>query len=259
MFVKLLKYEWRSSRRLVGLICALIGLSGVLSGGAVRSLVWSFSRGYAGMVPVYTTVLVVAAITIPICCAVSMYALMYRFYNSRFTDQGYLLLTLPVSTHQQMLSCVVNTVIGVSLVSIVALISGLVALSTFWSLLTQDGIKELTNQLRLAGTEVVGKLGIGSGSVLLLIPYGLITFLADILLFMAALTVGAQVGKHPVLYGVVTYIGVNELASLATDLMDKWIQNPTVTTLASCLLYAILGAAAYFVTYYILDKRLNLT
>ena len=129
MFVKLLKHEWRANRGLVGLLCAIIAISGVLLGGSLRYSVWSTLTENSLMVTVYAMIVLVAELAILGCVFLAMYFLAYRFYKSRFEDQGYLMLTLPVTTHEHLLSSIVNTIIGVILVGLTAIVSTVVAMS----------------------------------------------------------------------------------------------------------------------------------
>ena len=131
MFVKLLKQEWRANRGLIGLLCAVIGISGLLTGGILRYMTWSTATGNDFMVIVYTIILTAAVLAIFGCCVGAMYLLVYRFYQSRFTDQGYLLLTLPVTTHQQLLGSITNTLMGMVLVGMTALVSAAVGMGIF--------------------------------------------------------------------------------------------------------------------------------
>ena len=86
-----------------------------------------------------------------------------------------------------------------------------------------------------------------------------ISFLADIILFMLALTVGAQAHQHPVLKGAAVYIGIDILVVESCALLESFTENQLLPTAASCILYGITGVAAYFVMHRIIDKKLNLT
>ena len=92
MFAKLLKYEWRATRGFLGLL-SLICLSAALVGGlSMRYLVWVSELDTQEDVAIVLSVLtmIFAFIAIVICCvAMELYAV-WRFYKSRFTDEGYL-------------------------------------------------------------------------------------------------------------------------------------------------------------------------
>lgn len=255
MFGKLLKHDWRAVRGLVGLLCAVVGLSGLLAGGSLRHIVWFAVQDAPGTMTAYAFVLAAAVITIPVCCVLAMYLLLYRFYQSRFSDQGYLMLTLPVSTHQHLLSCILNTVIGVSLVSLTAVLAAAAAMGAYFRMFPEESAAEVMEQLRNANID----MGLTAGTMLLEIPEFLISFVAEIILLMAAMIVGSKMSKHPVFYGVLIYIGINELVSLGCECLGSYIQAPTLLTAVSCLIYGALAAGAYFAAYTIMEKHLNLT
>ena len=51
-------------------------------------------------------------VAIAVCCAASLFFMIYRFYKRCFTDEGYLTFTLPVTNHQILLSSIINCIIG---------------------------------------------------------------------------------------------------------------------------------------------------
>ena len=258
MFLKLLKHDWRSVRGLVGLLCAVVGLSGLLAGGSLRHIVWFAVHDAPGVATAYSFVLIASVVMIPICCVLAVYLLMYRFYQSRFTDQGYLLLTLPVTTHQHLLSGILCTIIGVSLVFLMTVISGLVALYGYISIFSNESAAQMKQMLESVPGEIMDQQGLTSGGLLILIPEFLLSVLADIILLMMAFTVASKSSKHPVLYGAVLYIGISELAGAGCMLLDGFIGDPVLSTAACCLVYGALAVGAYFGTYVIVDKHLNL-
>lgn len=258
MFGKLLKHEWRASRGLVGYMCGIIGLSGLLAGGSMRYMLWSVVTDRPMMVSAYTFVLVAAVLAVLGCCVLSMYLLAYRFYKSRFTDQGYLMLTLPVTTHEHLLASIANTVIGVALVSMMAVVAAAVATAGYLAIFEEASAAAVWQIWADASTQLGEDLGMTRATMILDVPKMLLSFLSDLILFMLALTIGAQVDKHPVLYGTVVYIAANELVSGACDLIGKQLGDPLLASGISCVLYGILAVAAYCIMHHIIDKRLKL-
>lgn len=265
MFAKLLKHEWRANRGLVGLLCAIIGISGILTGGIARYMTWSSVTGNAFMVSVYSIVLAVAVLAIVGCSVGAMYLLVHRFYASRFTDQGYLMLTLPVTTHQQLLASIVNTVVGVVLVGITALAATAVGIGIFVSSFDQATAREMLQVLADTGDLLKTVSGADGLYLLLEIVSLAVMFLADILLLMLAVTVGSQAAKHPVLKGAGLYIGVDILLTEINRLLGSWanmkLDHPGVggNAVTALLLYTAAALISYFVMHHILDKKLNLT
>lgn len=249
---------------MVGLLCAIIGISGLLTGGISRYMTWSSVTGNGFMVAVYTVILTAAVLAIFGCCAGAMYLLAYRFYKSRFTDQGYLMLTLPVTTHQQLLASITNTIIGMALVGIAAIVSAAVGMSIFLLTFEQGAAAEMWQVLLNTWRSFEAMLLVPTSWLSVKVLEMGIAFLTDIILFMLALTVGAQARKQPVLKGAAVYIGIDILLSEANSLfvlfIDGNLEYPQMWgAVFSCLLYAAAAAIAYFVMHHILDKKLNLT
>lgn len=265
MFAKLLKHEWRSSRGLVGLLCAIIGVSGLLSGGIARYMTWSTVTGNSFMVAVYTLVLTVAILAIVGCSFGAMYLLVHRFYTSRFTDQGYLTLTLPVTTHQQLLASIVNTVTGVVLVSITAFGAAAVGLGIFFSSFDKETSDEMLQAVMDAGSILKTVTGEEGLHMLLAAASLAVMFLADILLLMLAVTVGSQAAKHPVLKGAALYIGVDILLTEINGFLGPWVNEklgyPGVgsNAVTALLLYTAAAVICYCIMHRIIDRKLNLT
>lgn len=259
MFVKLLKHEWQANRGLIGLLCVIIAISGLLTGGILRYMTWSSVTGNEFMVIIYTIILTAAVLAIFGCCVGVMYLLVYRFYQSRFTDQGYLMLTLPVTTHQQLLSSITNTVIGVVLVGITAIISAAVGMGIYLISFEQGTMREFYQMFAEIASTLVDNLKVPVSWMWVKVLEVAVSFLADIILFMLAVTVGSQARRHPVLKGAAVYIGIDILVSEGSALFGSLVEDQLLTAAVSCILYGITGLIAYFLMHHIIDKKLNLT
>ena len=100
MFTKLLKQEWRATRGILGLLCLVSLIAAVLGGGSMRFLVGMSqeTEEMEGIIVLCAMILACAIIAIAVCCAASVFLMIWRFYRSRFTDEGYLTFTLPVNS-----------------------------------------------------------------------------------------------------------------------------------------------------------------
>ena len=130
MFTKLIKHEWRASRGALGLICLICLIGALLGGCSMRYLVWvsSQTESMKLMDVLCVLALIAAIIAIAVCGMGELIFLIWRFYKSRFTDEGYLTFTLPVNTHQILLSSMLSSVIGMLIVTVVVVISVIVLL-----------------------------------------------------------------------------------------------------------------------------------
>ena len=265
MFTKLLKQEWRSTRGILGLLCLICLSAAVLGGGSMRFLV-GMSQETEEMewtIVLCAMILACAIIAIAVCFAASLFLMVWRFYRSRFTDEGYLTFTLPVSTHQNLLSGMVNSAVCVILVALTAMVSlaallmlGLSGLQEFWTELWQ-ALPRLLEMLRQAfGTEEMKMLGM----MLLNTAAGL---LSGLVLLMLAVTIGSMIAqKHKLLAAVGTYFGI----SLVLSFVESALMVGAVSSAdnvfnffgGTALLSLAFGAAGYFLMYFLIEKKLNL-
>ena len=116
MFGKLIKAEWRASRRVVGLLCLAVLLAGLVLGGIGCGLFLAETHNWQvhGTVELLLALLTAAAMmTMAIAWAASVFYALWRFYKSRFTEEGYLTFTLPVNGHQLMLSSILASILEI--------------------------------------------------------------------------------------------------------------------------------------------------
>ncbi|MBE6978196.1 MAG: hypothetical protein E7438_06110 [Ruminococcaceae bacterium] len=140
MFSKLLKYEWKSNAKLLWIlsICALgAGVMGTL----VTRLIVYLDQNAQQVDTVILGTMGLGSILAFIVVALIAYLLavqfinLFRFYKSRFTDQGYLTFTLPVTPHQIFLSSFLNILFWMLISFAVFCISGLmIAVIGAWDL-----------------------------------------------------------------------------------------------------------------------------
>ena len=125
MFTKLLKQDWRARWGVLGVLCLICLSAAVLGGGSMRYLVWASNQSETMKLPTVLCVLamVMSFVAIAVCCVAQLFFQLWRFYKSCFTDEGYLTFTLPVTTHEILLSSLINTFLGVLLMVVVACVS----------------------------------------------------------------------------------------------------------------------------------------
>ena len=274
MFAKLLKYEWRATRGFLGLL-SLICLSAALVGGlSMRYLVWVSELDTQEDVAIVLSVLtmIFAFIAIVICCvAMELYAV-WRFYKSRFTDEGYLTFTLPVTTHQILLSSFVNCLISMvcALAALMAgylvlLLLGFSALDNFFPSLWEVLPLAMENLWRLFS----GETGTFLGLLLLEVVVGVLN---STVVMMLAVTIGSILAKkHKVLAAIGVYYGINMVMSLITSVLGVVLglsvyssQSSGMDVLSSMMLmesglFLIVAVGGYFLMYALVHRKLNLT
>ena len=274
MFAKLLKYEWRATRGMVGLLC-LICLSAALVGGlAMRYLVWVSELDSQSNAFIVLSVLtmIFAFIAIAICCvAMELYAV-WRFYKSRFTDEGYLTFTLPVTTHQILLSSFVNCLICM-VCALAALMAGYLVLLLLGFSALENFFPSLWEVLPLAMENAWRLFSGETGAFLAQLTLGVVTgVLNGTVVMMLAVTIGSILArKHKVLAAVGVYYGINMAMSLITSVLGVILglsmytsQSSSIGVFSSMMLmesglFLIVAVGGYFLMYALVHRKLNLT
>lgn len=273
MFAKLLKYEWKSGMRVIGVLSlGVLGL-GVLATIMLRIMVFCGSHAESDLSAVIMIMLTTALVFM--CVALGVYGvavqilLLYRYYRHKFTDEGYLTFTLPVRSRQLFLSSYVNILLW-------TLISGaVVAVTVSFAALFGPVENGLVN------TEMFAEIGevmrfvsavfLKSGNGLY---YGMaflqmvVVLISTPVISMTCVTVGAVVAKkHKILTAFGMYYAFSALMGMASTVITFLAailvgDNGQVFLLAGNGIQALLtlGAAVggYFLSVHLMDHKLNL-
>ncbi len=137
MFAKLLKYEWRSNRNILGILSIIALGIGVVGGVDLRMFqlleILPTNTDTARLLLVWTIVILIGGVVFCI-AALGIYAtavsviLLYRFYKHNFTDEGYLTFTLPVSSTQIYWASFLNMLLWSVISAAVVIVSVYIAL-----------------------------------------------------------------------------------------------------------------------------------
>ena len=261
MFGKLMKAEWRASRRVIGALCAVVLISGALLGLLGNLLLRESSGSWQlpGFVNVLFSLLSVAAVlAVALSLAASVFYALWRYYRSRFTEEGYLTYTLPVNNHQLMLSSILASVleillVGLATVAAVAMAFGIFAAELPWNEVDWGLVGRRFEEL-LHGLRPV------AGDVLLVLLNMVLMCLATLLTLMLAVTIGATAAKkHPVLLAIAVYYGLSLVR------MAACLNAADACASSGAILAALAGVnvaatlIAYFWMYYLTSRRLNLS
>ena len=265
MFGKLIKAEWRASRRVVGILCLAVLIAALVLGLVGCGLFMAETRSWNvhGTVEIVVALLCVAAtIVINVAWAASIFYALWRFYRSRFTEEGYLTFTLPVNGHQLMLSSILASILeilAVLLATAVACVLGLgiSALGIPWNEAPADFWPRLWEQLGAVWSEFARYGDIAVQAALMM----LLGALSQLIVLMLAVTIGGMAAKkHPILMALLAYCGIGfvqmviSLTVLASDLVLT--NGLTVGTMYAMPLVTILGG--YFLMYFLTTRKLNL-
>ena len=266
MFGKLLKAEWRASRRTVGILCAVVLIAGLLVGlmGAWMMRMSVSDKAAPEFLEItFVLFMMAAVIMVPLACVASVFYALYRFYRSRFAEEGYLTYTLPVGHHQLMLSSILASVVEILLVLLaaglaVALCGGLILSALPWNQVGEAFFAEAGKTIACLWEEFVRYLP----DILRVFWMLLLMALSQLIVLMLAVTIGSIAArKHPILMAFVVYYGINILQLIVGILVINGSSQITngLTMGTMDILSAITILGGYFAMYYLTSRKLNLT
>ena len=267
MFTKLLKHEWRAIRGVLGLICLICLSAALLGGGSMRYLVWASTQSETMNLPTVLCVLamVMSFVAIAVCCVAQLFFQLWRFYKSCFTDEGYLTFTLPVTTHEILLSSLVNTLLNLLLLTVMVLASGLILLLIGISAeqIAWEELRQALPQIReaLAKVFTVPVLKI-MGTIA---AAGISGIVWEVICLMLAITLGALAAKkHKILaavgffYGIQMALGIVQTGTMLSAVVESGESAFFTAMLRPTVMHLVLAAAGYFLMWYLTDRKLNL-
>lgn len=270
MFGKLCKYEWKYMARFFLPMWGVVLVLGVINAFSAPRWLFSYDVGQGREIAggLLFTALTIAFVTVSI---VSLVVVIQRFYNGLLKDEGYLMFTLPVKS-----GMLINSKLLVSVV--LMLITGLVCgLSIFIVLVSGagwtdfwDGLTWMFRHSDLTGLEWA-----------MIILWGVVLTLAasasSLYKVYTAMALGHLAKKHRVGWSVAAYLGMTMAGSTISnvflynadwdsigDMLYRMMKGMSVPQsivtmeLAAIAFYAVLSVIYFFVTRYILEKRLNL-
>lgn len=274
MFAKLLKYEWKANAPLLGVLSAAAVGVGLMGGIAMRvsaipaegELGEALSNSFLGLsytFVMFALMLYVAAVSI---------ILIYRFYKSKFAEQGYLTFTLPVTGHQILLSSLVSMLLWEAIAVITAIASMLIM-----SLIDSIGreatdavvsMREIFDDMFFYLNEKeLAQLRLTALLTLLQIP---VAWVYGNILTMTSITIGAAwAKKHKLLASFAIFYGASYLLSFVSGIITAMAaivgsleENPFLTVqagmAANLVIEILLTVGGYFLAHYMMTKKLNL-
>ena len=278
MLGKLIKYEFKTVNRLM--IPLHLGLIGITIIGrfyiqmALSRRADSIWTGFADASLMMFYIIALIAIAL----VTSIYLSIIRFRKNLFTDEGYLMHTLPVSVHEQIWGKLIVTTVWGTIDMVLILLSVLVMF------LNQDMIAAIFDEVPTLFYSFRYDVGVSPVvAVLVWIPILLIAEMAAALIYYMCITIGHSFHTHKILYSVGIYVGVNIFSNVVTwilaliagtssggflfpglSVMNLFLTNldgagmfwlSTGITLITAL---VQGGVCYLLTAYFMKNRLNL-
>lgn len=275
MLGKLIKYELKSTARVFLPLYLILLFFALISRFSVSELIQR-SVGENRILEVLSGVVITGYVFIIFSVLIITFVIVIqRFYKNLTGDEGYLMHTLPVSTHSLIQSKVVGAFIW-------QFLSGtMVFVSMFLLFVTPEFFQELPYFFQELG-EVMGyiwsEIGMGLvANILLFLAILLVGALSSTLMIYAAIAVGHTFKKHRVMGSVVAYMGLSMVSSFAMGIGSSilaffnfdwdFLYFPTALNVSNMVslmfLLVIVGELLfavvwYFISHYVLTNQLNL-
>lgn len=282
MLGKLLKHEWKVVWKVPTLLIGILMITAVTAGLTFSLPIWDsdwVGLPLSGVMLILTFYFAMIGVGIGITIYFAV-----RYYKSMFTDEGYLTHTLPVTSHQLLLSKIITISAWNLICSVAVIVSiGIFGCITLFSLLPKDSrfAMELVDEF----TEVIKALpelwsnpymrGINGfcASVLCLAVSGT---LSGTMMLIASVNLGQMLRKHRILGAVGAYFAIQMVFSFFTTLftlpmtimrMDTAFDSSfdrfpflvfTSTYFINSALYVAAAVGLYFLSEYLIRRQLEL-
>ena len=258
MLGKLIKHEFRATRRIMLPLMAVVLLLSVFAGFSSRGL-----EGMSGVNDVlflrvlYFIILFSFFLSLFAVCVVSFVLMIQRFYRSLLRDEGYLSMTLPVSVDEHILSRLIVSVVWFIAVALLCMAALLVVMSIGSPAFVLDGmIRDLPEVFKME--EVTQFMGES-----LVMAFAGVCALC--LQCYCAMAVGCSAADHKLLLSFVTYFLINfgvsiinaNLFAVSGTLLSSSESFHTFLWL-NTLIQTVYALIYYFAARWFLKNRLNL-
>lgn len=287
MFAKLLKYEWKANAGLLMILSACALGVGALGAGILRGIVYlSENMLNDEMAAIATSSL--TSMMMFVVMALVAYALavqfinLWRFYKNKFTDEGYLTFTLPVTSHQIFLSSFLNILAWLA-ISVFVLICA-AAMMIFIGLGEPiEGMYEALGDIFInvdEGIDYVGQSMQGFGAFIgLSILEIFVAPVYAIVLLMTSITLGCVLAKkHKILATIGMYYVINMVVNIISSIIsivptislvfdsvnntdaavDRYFIYMALTVGLTLALQVGLAVGGYFWSTHLMKHKLNL-
>ena len=271
MLRKLMKHEFRATGRIMLPVFLLVLISAVGANLSTKFFLESDSKtlNIFGFLFMTAFALAIAAV-----CFVSVILMIQRFYKNLMQDEGYVMMTLPVSVHQHIISKLLVSMVWFIL-TVIVVILGFIILAYDVGLIKEilSGARELMHEAYFS--EYLPH------AAAYIVEFTLLAFFsaaASCLQFYLAIAIGHSFSSHKLIMSVAAYFAINLiLEAIGLVLLSsignstQLIENlndflPTLSNVAAAhvvliglsLMSLVYAAIFYFPTAWFMKHKLNL-
>ena len=269
MLRKLLKHEFRATGRIMLPLYLILLATAIGANFSTRGLL---ETDYQVLDLLGGLLVVAFAVAIIAVCVMSMVVMVQRFYKNLLQDEGYVMMTLPVSVHQQVWSKLIVSAVWFALTIVMVCLAGLIMAFDIDIL---EGFGQVFREIFRHVTAYYALNGTAIAAEFLVMCF--VGCCAMCLQFYAALAIGHSRPNHKMAWSVLWFFlmqfVMQFLGGMGIMLLDEswfhhlllgWTDNISgmasvhlgmVTVILGEVIY---GAVFYILTTWFLKKRLNL-
>lgn len=262
MLTRLIKYEMKAFGRIIlPLYAATIGMA-FLIGLGIRFLPEEMYSNWIGeiVIMIFATLIIATMVMTGVLCV-------QRFYQNLLGSEGYLMFSLPAGTHQLILSKALGSLIWSILGGVAALAT--VAVMGLAAVPLSRTLQAFREFVEMFDPEIFRE---GIVSVIIWGVIMVLAFTAMLMQIYCALAIGHQWNAHRILGSVLAYFGIDVLKNIMSGILTSlgvrfglfglMIETSELGTgaiqISLSVSMVILIVFYSVVTWYLLDKRLNL-
>ena len=278
MLGKLIRHEWKETCKMGCLMLFVVVLITLFVWLAFQTpLRKSFSNGGSsfGWLDIFSvlTLIMYVMMLAGINYGITIY-LGVRFYQTMYTDQGYLTHTLPVTKHQLLLSKILVSGLWIFFLMLSLYLSVFILGASMLSLFLPQGysLASLWRELGLNFGELLELIGeeMDFNVIRWLVTLVVTTILspfATVTILFGAISMGQLFSKHRVLAAILSYIGIMVAVSVLSSVFRSILMFSRITSAGSYLnnsldssiiINLLLAVGLYFVSWHVTSNRLNM-
>lgn len=230
MLGKLFKHDFASIGRVTFPIFIALTIASLIGKffiflASKKSFVDSASTGFYKILKNLSSVFEVLYILAIIVAVAGIFIfIIYRFYQSIYTDEGYLTLTLPVKSHQILFSKLLSAFVWSVLTYAIAFLDLFIILRTKDTVNTFSKIKDAFADIF---SDISAGMNISNGTLITeLVILAIITIFAQYLIFYTSITAGCSFAtKHKLLGTIVAFIVISIIMQILTKGQVHFLNN----------------------------------
>lgn len=274
MLGKLLKHEWKAVWKIPVLLIGILLAAAMMAGFTFHLPIWDsewVGLPLSGVMMIITFYVAIIGVSLGITIYFAV-----RYYKNMFTDEGYLTNTLPVSSHQLLLSKVI-TMFSWNIISILAVAASIVIFMGMIILAFMepgdgktivDGFWELFD-MSIWDSPYMQEF---EGFCVSMIVMVLASAFSNTMTIVASVTIGQMVRRHRILGAFGAYFAIGTVMQIISTVIlfpymistfdNVYVETPfplmTVMYLIISAVSVIIGVGLYFLSEYLIRKQLEL-